>query len=216
MLLFAGCREKNNLSAADKTGMRYLALGDSYTIGESVDESERWPVLFAKAMRTAGKPVQAPYIVAQTGWTTGDLLLGLQNYNPTEKYDLVSLLIGVNNQYQGRSLEEYRQQFRTLLLRSIDYANGDTGNVFVLLTPDWGVTRYGEGRRDEIAREIDEFNAVAKEECDKEQVLFIDITPLSRRALQDPTMIARDQLHFSGKMYQMWVDEVLKNVKSRF
>ncbi|WP_031527102.1 SGNH/GDSL hydrolase family protein [Dyadobacter crusticola] len=216
ILLLTDCREKNNPSEADKTGMRYLALGDSYTIGESVKESERWPVLFARAMRNAGKPVRAPYIIAQTGWTTGDLLLGLQNYNPAEKYDLVSLLIGVNNQYQGRSPAEYREQFRTLLLRSIDYANGEASQVFVLSTPDWGVTPYGKGSRDEIAREIDEFNAIARAECEKEHVLFIDVTPLSRHALDDPTLIAGDNLHFSGKMYQIWVDEVMQQVKSRF
>jgi lysophospholipase L1-like esterase len=200
----------------EKQGMKYLALGDSYTIGESVNEDERWPVLFANAMRNAGKPTQTPRIIAQTGWTTRDLQLSLQNFNSIEKYDMVSLLIGVNNQYQGRSLEEYRTQFRELLLKSIGYANGEPSQVFVLSTPDWGVTPYGAGSRDQIAAEIDQFNAVAKDECGKEGVLFIDITTISRKALNDPILIAGDNLHYSGKMYQMWVDEVMDKVKSRF
>ncbi|CAG5068884.1 hypothetical protein DYBT9623_01616 [Dyadobacter sp. CECT 9623] len=219
VLLLAGCGDKTPLTVdpgSEQKGRRYLALGDSYTIGESVEERDRWPVLFAQAMNNRGRPVQNPYIIARTGWTTGDLLLALTNFNPKENYDIVSLLIGVNNQYQGRSLEEYRVEFRELLLKSIAYAGGEPGQVFVLSTPDWGVTPFGIENRETVEKEIDELNAVAKAECDKEKVLFIDITSISRRALNDPTLIARDNLHFSGKMHQLWVDEVFKNTKFRF
>lgn len=195
-------------------GLKYLALGDSYTIGESVTIEERWPVILAKDLKNAGKPVKNPDIIALTGWTTRDLLNSLENYKPSTQYDMVSLLIGVNNQYQGRAIEEYRTQFRELLLKSISYAHGKASKVFVLSIPDWGVTPYGNGNREKIAAAIDHFNAVAKEECEKEKVLFIDITNISRKALNDPTMLAVDKLHFSGKMHQLWVNEALPKVKS--
>ena len=218
LLLSTACRDRSPLADQqdkDTKGMRYLALGDSYTIGESVEERDRWPVLFAEAMNKREKPVKNPEIIARTGWTTRDLLLALTNFKPAEKYDIVSLLIGVNNQYQGRSIEEYRSEFRELLLKSIAYAGDHPGRVIVLSTPDWGVTPFGIEKRQEIEKEIDQFNEVAKEECNKADVLFIDITSASRGALNDPTLIARDNLHFSGKMHQLWVDEIFRNTGFR-
>lgn len=200
----------------DKGKPHYLALGDSYTIGQSVEPDERWPVILAAELKAAGKPIATPQIIARTGWTTRNLLDALEQNPPTGTFDLVSLLIGVNNQYQGRNMEEYRVEFRQLLQKSIGYAGDDTGNVFVLSIPDWGVTAMGEGNRDHIAAEIDRFNAIAKEECDKQKVVFINITDISRTALNDPSMIARDQLHFSGKMYALWVKEALPRVKQLF
>lgn len=194
--------------------LKYLALGDSYTIGQSVPIDDRWPVKLARDLKKNGKPVATPDIVALTGWTTYNLLNALDQNKPSDRYDLVSLLIGVNNQYQGRSIEEYRTQFRELLLRSIAYAAGEPKRVFVLSIPDWGVTPYGTSDSEKIALEIDRFNAVAKAECEKLKVLFIDITGVSRQALNDPTMLAADQLHFSGKMYQLWVDEAMPKVKA--
>jgi lysophospholipase L1-like esterase len=194
--------------------LKYLALGDSYTIGQSVSVDERWPVKLAGDLEKTGKPVATPDIIAMTGWTTYNLLNALDQNKPSDKYDLVSLLIGVNNQYQGRSIEEYRTQFRELLLRSITYAAGEPKRVFVLSIPDWGVTPYGASDREKIALDIDRFNAVAKKECEKQKVLFIDITGISRQALNDPAMIATDQLHFSGKMYQLWVYEAMPKVKA--
>jgi acyl-CoA thioesterase-1 len=196
-------------------GLKYLALGDSYTIGQSVSREERWPVLLAGALKKTGVTVQDPYIIARTGWTTQDLLDGIQNYHPDAPYDLVSLLIGVNNQYQGRSIDEYRTEFHDLLTKSIGYAGGKPENVFVLSIPDWGVTPFGLAGRERIAKEIDQFNKVAKEECDKEKILFINITSISRKALNDPTMVADDNLHYSGKMHQLWVDETLPLIKTK-
>ena len=199
---------------------QYLALGDSYTIGQSVSVDERWPAILTAELKSNGKSVAAPQIIARTGWTTRNLLDALEQAPPAETpsgtFDVVSLLIGVNNQYQGRSLEEYRIEFRQLLTKSIGYAGGEAEKVFVLSIPDWGVTAFGEGNRDHIAAEIDRFNAVAKEECEKQKVLFIDITGISRTALGDPTMLASDQLHFSGKMYKLWVNEVLPQVRRLF
>ena len=202
-------------AGSENNGATYLALGDSYTIGESVSESERWPVILADALRKMGKPTRSPHIIAVTGWTTRDLLSGLQNYTPDKPFDMVSLLIGVNNQFQGRHIDEFRAEFRELLLKSVRYAGDKKENVFVLSIPDWGVTPYGEGKRERIALDIDRFNAVVKEECEKEQIVFVNITPISRQALNDPTMLARDQLHFSGKMHQLWVNETLKKIRSK-
>ena len=194
----------------------YLALGDSYTIGQSVEPDERWPVILANELKKAEKPIAAPEIIARTGWTTRNLLDALEQSPPTGTFDLVSLLIGVNNQYQGRNMEEYRVEFRQLLQKAIAYAGSDSRNVFVLSIPDWGVTAMGVGNRDHIAAEIDRFNAIAKDECDKQKVIFIDITDISRTALNDPSMIARDRLHFSAKMYRLWVNKALPVVRQMF
>lgn len=219
-LLLSGCSKSDEPGNAynpgsTEPGARMLALGDSYTIGQSVTEAERWPVLFVKSLKSAGVQFRSPDIIATTGWTTRDLITSITNADPTTNYDLVSLMIGVNNQFQGRSIEEYRSEFRTLLTKSITLANGEPDHVFVLSIPDWGVTPYGESDRGNIAKEIDAFNLVAKEECEKQKVIFIDITPVSRQALNDPSMVARDNLHFSGKMHQLWVDTVIPLIKSR-
>ncbi|MBE9462533.1 SGNH/GDSL hydrolase family protein [Dyadobacter subterraneus] len=195
------------------TGLRYLALGDSYTIGESVPETDRWPVLFAKSMGENGRVISTTDILAKTGWTTANLLGACNGFKPKENYDLVSLLIGVNNQYQGRSLDEFRSDFHMLLLKSVEYAGDRRNRVFVLSIPDWGCTEFGSGNREETGKSIDKFNLVVKEECAKEKILFVDITPISRKALNDPTMVASDNLHYSKKMHQLWVDEALPPVK---
>lgn len=196
-----------------KNGLTYLALGDSYTIGQSVAEDQRWPVLFARTMAGNGTNISKPDIIAKTGWTTANLLSNISSVSAAKPYDLVSLLIGVNNQYQGLSLEQYRTEFHELLLKSINYAGGRSSHVFVLSIPDWGATPAGSGSRDIISKEIDQFNAVAKDECQKEKILFIDITPISRKALNDLTLVANDRLHYSGKMHQLWVDEAIPYVR---
>jgi len=219
LLSFDACKKETEIidkqeAVLPTTGYSYLALGDSYTIGQSVTVDERWPVLFARSFQKQGKTISQPDIIARTGWTTGDLLSALTGSPPLKKYDLVSLLIGVNNQYQGRNIDQYRQEFRELLLKSIGYAGDDASKVFVLSIPDWGVTPYANGNNGEqIAKEIDDFNKVAREECEKLKIRFIDITPISRKALNDRTMIATDGLHFSGKMHQLWVNEALLYVR---
>jgi lysophospholipase L1-like esterase len=212
-LLLAGCTSDLGQSST-KSGwpeeISILALGDSYTIGESVGEGERWPVQLAVALREQGVPVAEPTIIARTGWTTGELEAAIQREDPQGRYELVSLLIGVNNQYRGLDVEEYRVQFRALLQRAIDLAGGETGRVIVLSIPDWGVTPFAASRDgDAIAGEIDRFNRVNRQETERLGARYVDVTGISRRAASDGTLIAEDGLHPSGKMYEAWVQLVL-------
>ncbi|WP_218918537.1 SGNH/GDSL hydrolase family protein [Flectobacillus major] len=191
----------------------FLALGDSYTIGESVPENDRWSVQLIKLLSSDFQITQHD-IVARTGWTTDELMLGIQSRNLTGTYDMVSLLIGVNNQYRGRSLEQYRTQFRELLVISTRFAGNNAQKVMVLSIPDWGVTPFASTlNRNKIADEIDAFNRVALEECQKMGIVYIDITQISRTHNGDPSMIASDQLHFSGKMYALWASQALDAAK---
>lgn len=186
--------------------IRYLAFGDSYTIGTSVEEAERWPVQLVERLRADSIQVELT-IIAHDGWTTDELWHGIRERSPQPPFDMVSLLIGVNNQYRGYDLEQYRKQFAMLLAEAIEYAGGNAGRVFVVSIPDWGVTPYASDRdREQVAREIDMFNAVNREEALRAGVRYVDITPVSRQALNDPSLIAEDKLHPSGKMYTMWVD----------
>lgn len=186
--------------------IRYLALGDSYTIGESVDESMRWPNQLAGLLNQEGYRTEVT-IIARTGWTTEELWEGIQAREVQPPYDLVSLLIGVNNQYREGDIEEYREGFIFLLDKSIEYAGGDANRVFVLSIPDWGVTPFA-GSRDskQIAAEIDQFNAVNRGETEKAGAHYIDITLISRDAVNNPTLIAEDGLHPSGTMYAGWAE----------
>jgi lysophospholipase L1-like esterase len=185
--------------------MTYLALGDSYTIGESVLPAERWPVQLAALLAAQGFPIGAPAIIARTGWTTDELDAAIDKAQPQGPYALVSLLIGVNNQYRGRSVGEYREQFVALLKRAIGLAGDRPARVLVLSIPDWGVTPYAQGRdRARIGAEIDEFNATAAVETARLGAVWVDVTPLSRTAADQPDLIADDGLHPSGAMYAAW------------
>jgi lysophospholipase L1-like esterase len=197
---------------AHNSEVRILALGDSYTIGEGVAASDRWPVRLAALMRAGGIPVAEPVIIARTGWTTDELSAGIDGNLPTGDFDLVTLLIGVNNQYRGRSPEEYRQQFRALLTRAVAFAGSRASGVVVVSTPNWGLTPFGrESGRDvaAIAGEIDEFNAVARDEAALAGARFVDLTQTSRRAGAEPELIAGDGLHPSAAMYELWAHFVL-------
>jgi lysophospholipase L1-like esterase len=200
VLLLASC------TSVSETPRRYLALGDSYTIGESVDASERFPVQLARTLNLG-----EPEVIAKTGWTTDELNAAIDAANPQGPFDLVTLLIGVNNQYRGRSADEYRTQFVALLQRAIGFAGGDASKVIVVSIPDWGVTPFAEGRdRAKIAREIDQFNAINREEASRAGAKWVDITPVSRRS--DPALVAADGLHPSGKQYTEWVTLIAPNV----
>jgi len=178
---------------------RYLALGDSYTIGESVAPAERFPNQLAKKLG-----IGEPQIIAKTGWTTDELDAAIDAANPKGPFDLVTLLIGVNNQYRGRDAKEYRTQFVALLRRALRFAGGDPKKVIVVSIPDWGVTPFAANRdRAKIAREIDLFNAINREEAARAGARYVDITPISRR--EDPSLVAGDGLHPSGKQYGEWV-----------
>ena len=184
--------------------IRYLALGDSYTIGESVDKAERWPNQLAGFLKAGGIPTEVD-IIARTGWTTKELWEGIQAQQINPPYDLVSLLIGVNNQYRGYDINEYREQFVFLLNKSIEYAAGDPKRVIVLSIPDWGATPFARGQdRKQIAKDINAFNAVNREETEEVGAHYVDVTPISREAINDSSLVASDGLHPSGKMYVEW------------
>lgn len=185
--------------------LRYLALGDSYTIGESVDESERFPNQLASLLSAEGLPTEVT-IIARTGWTTDELWQGIQARKLEPPYDLVSLLIGVNNQYRGYDINKYREEFKFLLGKAIEYAGGDATRVIVFSIPDWGVTPFAAGRdRAQISAEINAFNAVNLEETQGAGSYYMDVTPVSREAVARPNLIASDNLHPSGIMYAEWV-----------
>src|SRR5437870_5075251 len=190
--------------------VRYLALGDSYTIGASVAPAERWPVQLAAQLRANGLIVAEPLIIARTGWTTDELMAGIERQPPQGPFDLVSLLIGVNDQYRGHSSDDYRRQFRQLLHTAIAYAGGNPAHVIVLSIPDWSVTPFAAGQqRAAIAAAIDDFNAINRQETAQAGAHYVDVTPASRQALQDASLLASDGLHPSGKMYTQWVELVL-------
>ena len=190
--------------------LTYLALGDSYTIGEGVDAGDRWPVRLSETLVGEGIPTWSPLIVAQTGWTTDELMDGIDQAHIDPPFDLVSLLIGVNNQYRGWDTAVFRTEFSDLLDRAETFAGNDPGRVLVLSIPDWGVTPFAEGRdRATISAEIDAFNSIKKEVTEKRGILFIDITGISRLAENDESLLAGDGLHPSGKMYWMWVEKII-------
>ena len=179
--------------------VRYLALGDSYTIGESVPAAERFPVQLARELNLG-----EPQIIARTGWTTDELNAAIDAANVQGPFELVTLLIGVNNQYRGRDAEQYRGEFAALLQRAIGFAGGKASHVVVVSIPDWGVTPFAEGRdRPKIATEIDRYNAINREEAQRAGTRYVDITPVSRGG--DPALVAGDKLHPSGKQYTEWV-----------
>lgn len=194
----------------DNPTSKFLALGDSYTIGESVAEDQRWPVQLVRSLRKKDQAFRAPTIIATTGWRTDQLRSAIETRDLDRDYDLVSLLIGVNNQYQGRSISEYEKEFSDLLQTAIDHAGGDKSRVFVLSIPDYGYTPFGKQKQESISREIDAFNEVNKNITEDNGVTYIDITDISRRGLEDPALIASDGLHPSGKMYSLWVGRILK------
>jgi lysophospholipase L1-like esterase len=190
--------------------LTYLALGDSYTAGTGVEDSERWPVLLSRRLLEEGASIGAPQIVAMAGWTTRDLRNALVRLEDQSPYDLVSLLIGVNDQAAGWDAEDYRAGFTDLLEQAIRLAGGDAGAVLVLSIPDWGATPYALRQRgDDISPEIDAFNAVNREISTERGARYVDITPISRQALDDPSLLAEDELHPSAAMYAQWVELAL-------
>lgn len=192
----------------------YLALGDSYTIGESVEEAERWPEQLSKALNNKGINLGTPKIIARTGWRTDQLLDSIQS-DPSTKtnYELVSLLIGVNNQFQRRSVESFALEFEELLQTAIRLAGNDNKKVIVLSIPDYGKVPFFRTRGGEaIGQEIDRYNTASKTICVQYGVHYFDITPLSREVENDPELISEDRLHPSGKMYARWVDLMLDDV----
>jgi lysophospholipase L1-like esterase len=189
---------------------RFLALGDSYTIGEGVSEGKRWPHQLAKLLEAEGIQTDLT-IIARTGWTVDELWAGIQANPPQGTYDLVTLLIGVNDQYRGYPVDSYREKFQFMLAKAIEYADGHPDKVIVLSIPDWGFTPFAAQRGDteSISQQIDEFNAVNREETKARGAHYVDVTLISRMAQHDLDLIAVDHLHPSGKMYAMWAEKIL-------
>jgi lysophospholipase L1-like esterase len=221
-LTFAGCNKEHDSYTTTVSGngqtdtsqankISYLALGDSYTIGQGVSESDRFPEQLTARLATRG--VQKPEIIAATGWTTQNLLQAIQAKNPASNFRIVSLLIGVNNQYQQRDTMGYREQFRLCLSKAVELAMGDKRRVFVLSIPDYSVTPFGQNQTPAlIASQIDQYNAINKEVTASFGISYTDITPVSRMALNDQTLTAGDGLHPSGKQYSLWVEQLAPKI----
>jgi len=189
--------------------IRYLALGDSYTIGENVPENKRWPNQLAGLLQANDLSTEVT-IIARTGWTVNELWEGVQAAPPKGTYDLVTLLIGVNDQYRGYPADGYREDFRFMLGKAIEYAGGDPKRVVVLSIPDWGYTPFAATRDiEQISIVIDEFNTINLEETKSAGAHYVDVTLISRMGLDDFDLIAQDRLHPSGKMYAMWAEKTL-------
>ena len=189
--------------------LTYLALGDSYTIGESVEPSERWPVQLTQRLNDHGIATESPEILAQTGWTTDELDEAMASRSFSNSFDVVTLLIGVNNQYRGRSVAEFGQQFDRLLERCLSLSKTGPSGIWVLSIPDWGCTPFAQDRdRRQIGQEIDDFNREKKDRCQRTAASWIDITDLTRRASKDAELTAGDGLHPSAALYRLWVDRL--------
>lgn len=198
----------NNPVSGEK---RCLALGDSYTIGESVPAEQRWPVQLQKKLTGEGIKMASPEIIARTGWTTAELAEGILAANPKGPYDLVTLLIGVNNQYRGLDTAEYRRQFRELLVQAATFAGNSYSRVIVVSIPDYGYTPFGQSRdRSEISRGIDLFNRINEQETRKTPAVYINITAISRNGISEPQLVAPDGLHPSGEQYRRWVEVIFQ------
>lgn len=187
----------------------YLALGDSYTIGESVPEADRFPNQTASLLAAEGISIAPPHIIAKTGWTTDELDAAIDAAAISDTFSVVTLLIGVNNQYRGRDVADYKTEFTRLLKRAIGFAGNHTDRVVVISIPDWGQTPFAEGRdRDLIASEIDAYNAANKHIAKKFKVHYLDITPDTRKATDDPSLVASDGLHYSAKEMAIWAGKL--------
>jgi len=196
---------------AQNLPVKYLALGDSYTIGESVLEKDRWPNQLAIFLSTNKKEVKSS-IIATTGWRTDNLMNAITIASLKNDYDLVSLLIGVNNQYQGKAVDQYATEFEELLKTSIRLAKGNKENVFVVSIPDYGFTPFGQKNQSKISKEIDQFNEVNKKITNQYRIKYFTITDISREAISDPSLVAADGLHPSGKMYTRWAQRIAKEI----
>lgn len=187
----------------------YLALGDSYTIGESVPLHESFPYQAVQLLRKSGLLFHAPEIVARTGWTSFELAEHLLHTKLNDAYDFVTLLIGVNNQYRGLSMADFSNDFSFLLRKALHFTAGDASRVIVLSIPDWGVTPFAKDRDTHlISKEIDAFNQVCETAAGEMHVHFINITPATRNAIDDTSLLAADLLHYSGKAHLEWAEEV--------
>lgn len=199
-------KDSQSTSKIMKNNLKVLFLGDSYTIGQSVNYSDRWTSQLINKIKKDKNINILEKTIAQTGWTTGDLLRAISESKPENNYDFVYLLIGVNNQYQGLDKNNYKTEFKSLLNQAIYLSQSKIDHVFVISIPDWGVTPFAQGQsQQDISKEIDDFNIINKTEALQLKVNYIDITPVSKKASTDSSYNADDGLHPSKKMYEEWV-----------
>lgn len=206
-LLITEIDADTNNSTAGIDPVRYLALGDSYTFGESVTSIERWPIRLKTKLEDLLNIEIQTQIIAQTGWTTDELMAGINAQALPDTFDLVSILIGVNNQYRNRTVASFIPDYIMLLDRAIAYAQGDTSRVFAVSIPNYGFTPFGAPNQLEITQELLEYNAVSDSICNEYNIPFIKITDISERGLLQPQLVANDKLHPSGEQYRLWVNE---------
>lgn len=211
LIIFIWTMAVSLYGAAQQKTMTYLALGDSYTIGEAVPAKENFPNQLADMLRAKGRKVADPVIIAKTGWTTADLQKAINEATLNPPYDLVTLLIGVNNQYQNKPAEEYAVQFESLLKQAIQFAGGNRKNVVVVSIPDWGATPFARDRdRALITEQITDFNLRNSRITAKYEIRYVDITEGTREALINPELVASDKLHPSGLEYKKWAEAIVK------
>ena len=217
-LLIFSCAKKElyplPMTDQQNTAKTFLALGDSYTIGQNVPSSDNFPNQTVQLLKTSGYDFKSAEIVATTGWTTDELQNNINNRSFSPPYNIVTLLIGVNNQYRGRPVDTYKPEFENLLKQAIQFAGGKADHVIVVSIPDWGVTPFANGRdRTQIAKEIDDYNAANKNISETYKVNYIDITPWTREAANDLSLVASDGLHPSAKEYKRWSEKLADTIK---
>jgi lysophospholipase L1-like esterase len=222
IILLLSCKGSESVMVEPDDGaktpkaIKYLALGDSYTKGESVMEKENFPHQLIRELQKQGEfEIEKLQIIAETGWTTTNLISAINTSDIKDTFDLVTLLIGVNNQFQNLSIEEYEQEFLLLLQKAIGFAGNNKSKVLVLSIPDYGATPFGQTRAALIGKEINRFNAVNKNLTTLAGVAYVDVTEISRQGSIDGTLVAEDNLHPSGKMYKLWVDKMLPVVRNQ-
>ena len=208
VFVFFSCQNKAE-NQSKLAPIKYLALGDSYTIGQGVEMNKNWPIQLTKKLGENGFSIEKSDIIAKTGWETTDLLKALAD-STFEDYNLVSLLIGVNNQYANQPFGTYTIEFDLLLRQAIELVGSD--RVFVVSIPDYGVTPLGKSKEKKIALELDAYNDYASTKCQTLNVPFINITKLSRRLGDTNNALATDSLHPSESQYRAWVEKILPTV----
>ena len=200
-----------NFISPNNESYSFLALGDSYTVGEGVSYEESWPSQFVDYALERGIDFKNPELIAQTGWKTYDLLNAIKSSNLSVKYDFISLLIGVNNQFNSRPLSEFEDDLNEILTE-INYLKKGNSKVIVISIPDWGYSPYGSSYdRERISDEIDQFNNILKKISEQNNLNFVDVTQISRLAINQPNLIAEDNLHPSGLMYLEWVKKIYES-----
>lgn len=208
--IIIGENQNLNTNSSDQTQFTLLALGDSYTIGQGVDEDQRWPNQFIQVAYENGVDFISSRIIAETGWKSNDLINAIESSNFDKKYDYISLLIGVNNQFNSKPVNEFKKDLDKLLIK-INNLKKKNGSVLIISIPDWGSSPFGLGfDRNEISNEINTFNNSLKSFANNNGLDYVDVTEISRRAINEPNLIAVDNLHPSGIMYLEWAKKIFQ------